>query len=309
MVSFTSSAVAALIAAASSAAITAQSTIDALNEKITTTDPAPPGKNVDGGSVFANFARAYDEGQLFFTSTGTTVFEQPGSSPVSSTILAWCGDLSFSDISNSSKPVAYAGRCVAKMLRPQWYDDVNAAGAQIQSDIYNKFIGSTGISAVYVDQLNIFQGELHNNADNWITLFWDDGRATTPSIGFETHDAGDMHPNALTSAYSARGEFAWLSTSEAEALLNMTLTPEQFTKVYNETWRLTNSDVQAEAEVIEEVLNETSTDTVDPDSDISSTTNDAESNTTAEDPSAGTGRNLVSTATRVVSAVLRLFSI
>ena len=125
-----------LVAAVASSAsiplfVTAETTpiINELNGKISPTPPQP-GYNVEGTSVFTNFARAFDEKQFFLINTGTNVFEKPGSEPVSVAILNWCSDLTFSDFSNSSHShVGYAARCVYTFFAG--YADILAAGAQL----------------------------------------------------------------------------------------------------------------------------------------------------------------------------------
>lgn len=307
----------AILAVAENVGVSAQgSEIDtnALEAKITT-DPAPPGKNVEGGSVFTNFVRAYNEGQIFFVSSGTGVFEKPGTEPVSLNLFGWCGDLSFSDVSdNSTKPIAYAGRCATKWLQ-QPYDDMIAAGAQIvwTEHVWDVFAATNGISATFVEQLNVFQGELHTNADDFHYIFWDDGRESAPGIGYESHDEGDMSPNAATSAVAAHAYLKWLSTDEAAWFLNVTadeLTPDAFKEIYFKAWVKTheleaavdNPNAEAELDVVANVKNETSTG--------STTEADAEDAAATEDPaSSESGRKLASTATRVVSAVFRIFGI
>ena len=177
----------------------AELTTDDLYAKITPT-AALPGFNVEGGSVFTNFANAFNEGQLFRLHTGTLVYERPESEPAQLAILDWCSDLTFSDVSNSSV-IGYAGRCVVMVLAG--YDTLVASGGQLPVD-YSKaeFIGTSGISAVFVEQLNVFEGQYHADIDDWVSRFWDDGRKTMPVIAWEGHDEGDMNPNAATSSFS-----------------------------------------------------------------------------------------------------------
>ena len=58
-----------------------------------TANPPLPGFNVEGGSIFTNFAGAYNNGQFFFLVTDNLVYEKPGSDPVQFTFLYWCSDL------------------------------------------------------------------------------------------------------------------------------------------------------------------------------------------------------------------------
>jgi hypothetical protein len=76
---------------AASIAAETEVTTDQLYSKITPTPPLP-GFNVEGGSVFTNFAGAYNNGQFFFLVTDNLVYEKPGSDPVQFTFLYWCSD-------------------------------------------------------------------------------------------------------------------------------------------------------------------------------------------------------------------------
>ncbi len=312
----------ALVASACLPFVAAQFTTDQFNTKISST-AAPPGYNVDGGSVFNNFVNALNDGQLFFIQAGTAVFEKPGSEIVDYTLFIWCSDLIFSDFSNSSV-MGYAGRCVEKNLAG--YAEAQTAGAQLVPIDYPEGFGRTmGISAVYVEQLSVFEGQLHQNTDDWIFRYWDDGRETAPTIGWEGHDEGDMSPNAGTASLSAFGEFAWMSVEEVAQLLNKSVdefTPETFKQVYKNTWikgheeeaATQNPNPEAELAIIEQVMNETDS--------SGETTSPAETNTEGDggsgtntatpiedDGSAGNGRKLVSATARFVSAALRVFGI
>ena len=92
----------------------AELTTDDLYAKITPT-AALPGFNVEGGSVFTNFAKAFNEGQLFWLEPGTVVYEKPESEPAQFASLNWCSDLTFSDVSNSFV-IGYAGLCARMFL-------------------------------------------------------------------------------------------------------------------------------------------------------------------------------------------------
>ena len=84
------------------------------------------------------------------------------------------------------------------------YDEMMAAGAQVTFD-YSKgqFTSTQGISAVFVEQQNIFEGQYHpNTTDDYVFRYWDDGREKLPVIVWEGHDEGDMAPNAVTSSAS-----------------------------------------------------------------------------------------------------------
>ncbi len=97
--------------------------------------------------------------------------------------------------------MGYAGRCMQMFLAG--YADLVAAGAQLTFDSSEgQFTSTLGVSAVFVEQLNAFQGQIHPNTDDWVYRYWDDGRKTMPWIGWEGHDEGDMASNAATSSWS-----------------------------------------------------------------------------------------------------------
>ena len=73
------------------------------------------------------------------------------------------------------------------------------------------------ISAVFVEQQNVFQGQYQVDIDDLAWRFWDDGRKTMPEIAWEGHDEGDMSPNASTSSLSSFGESTWMSVEEGTA--------------------------------------------------------------------------------------------
>ena len=100
-----------------------------------------------------------------------------------------------------------ATRRVACFWAPASVADMLAAGMQHTTSFTTKDFSLTwGISAVFVDQLNVFQGQTHKNADDFVWRYWDDGRPSMSEIGWEGHDEGDMSPNSATSALSAVGE-------------------------------------------------------------------------------------------------------
>jgi hypothetical protein len=188
-----------------------------------------------------------------------------------------------------------------------------------------------GISAVYVEQQNIFEGQIHENADDWVTRYWDDGRKTMPWIAWEGHDEGDMAPNAATASWSAFGDFTGLTVEEVAQMLNRSVgefTPETFKQVYQNAWikqhekeaATDNPNAEAELEIVDEVKNETdsadeTTTTAAPGTaeDGISGTNTAtpiedDGSDPIEDDSAS-GRKLASVAARFASAALRVFGI
>jgi hypothetical protein len=264
---------------------------------------AAPGFNVGGGSVFTNFVNAFNDGQFFHLgNSGTMFFEEPGSEPIRGAGLTWCSDLTFSDISNTSL-MGYAARCVTMFLAG--YAGMIAAGAQVTYEYSEgQFGGVDGISAVFVEQLNVFQGQRHANTDDLVARYWDDGRKTMPTIAWEGHDDGDMSANAATSSWSGFGEITWMSVDEVAQLLNTStdeFTPDKFKQIYEETWikqhefeeASDNPNAEAELEIIDEVKTEA----------------DSTDGGTVADDGSGTRRKLVSVAGRFVSAALRVFGI
>ena len=279
---------------------------------------ASPGFNVEGGSVFANFVNAVNDEQFFQLRTYGIVYEKPNSEPiVENAAVYWCSDLTFSDFSNSSL-MGVAGRCVEKYLAG--YTEALAAGAQ-STYSGGLFGGTAGISAVFVERLNVFEGQYHINTDDWVIRYWDDGRKTMPYIGSEGHDEGDMSANAATSSWSDYGEITWMTVEEVAQLLNTSaaeFTPANFEQVYGDTWiqehnneaATQNPNADAEQEIIDEVKNEANS--------AGETTTPAEPSNTEEDsgPSpvnpvddSGSGRKLASVAARFMSAALRVFGI
>ncbi len=300
--------------------VAAEITIEELYTKISPT-ASLPGFNVEGGSVFENFANTLNHEQFFFVYTGNVVFESPESEPVRFSILSWCSDLTSSDVNNSSL-IGYAARCVMMFLTG--YADILASGAQPSYDyLEGEFAFTSGISAVFVEQLNVFEGQLHSDTDDWVYRYWDDGRTTTPMLVWEGHDEGDMSPNAATSSVSGFGEMTWMSVDEVAQLFNTTVdefTPEKFKQVHLKTWikdhveeaATANPNPDAELAIIEQVKNETNyvdetTAPAEPDSSEDDGGIDA-ANPVGDDPS-GSGRKLASVASRFVSAALRIFGI
>ena len=201
-----------------------------------------------------------------------------------------------------------------------------ASGAQLAFDYSEgEWRETAGISAVFVEQQNVFQGQLHQDTDDWVTRYWDDGRKTSPMIIWEGHDEGDMSPNAATSSISGFGEVTWMSVEEVAQLFNTSVdefTPETFKQVYLDTW-IKNHEFEAaemnpnplpESEIIEQVKNETGfvddnapatpvqTDNTEEDGSVDA------ANPVDDDPS-GSRRNLSSVGARFVSAALRIFGI
>ena len=226
----------------------AEITTEQLYGTLSSTAAPAPGFNAEGGSVFTNFVNAVNDGQFFLLNLSTGVAETPGSEPLHGAGLTWCADLTFSDLSNSSL-MGYAGRCVAMKLAKKLGKGKEAdiialieAGDKLPFAYSpGDFVKTRSISAVYVEQLNIFQGQLHSNTDNYVYRYWDSGLNRVPWIRWEGHDEGDMASNAATSSRSNFGEITWMSVEEVTQLFNTTVavdefTPETFNQVYEDAW-------------------------------------------------------------------------
>ena len=301
----------------------AEVTTDDLYGKLTSPTAALPGFNVEGGSVFTNYADALNHEQVFFIVTKTLVYEKPVSEPASISLFNWCSDLTFSDLNNSSL-IGYAGRCATKILAG--YANVMASEAQTPF-VYSKggFTFTSGISEVFVEQQNVFQGQFHPDTDNWSGRYWDDGRRTAPFISWEGHDEGDMNPNAATSSFSGFSELTWMSVEEVAQLFNTSVdefTPETFKQVYLNTWikdhekeaATDNPNPLPELEIIEQVKNETNyvdetTAPAQPDSPAEEDDGSNVANNPVAEDDSGSGRQLMSVGARFVSAALRVFGI
>ena len=300
-------------------------TVEQFYGKLTSTVTPAPGFNAEGGSIFTNVADAMNNGQFFFIWSLTLVFEKPKSETVHPSGLTWCSDLTFSDV-NSSSLIGYAGRCVDMILAG--YADLLASGAQLAFDYSGReFTRTMGISAVLVEQQNIFEGQFHANADDWVSRFWDDGHKTVPTLTWEGHDEGDMSPNAATSSLSAFGEMTWMSVEEVAQLFNTSVdefTPEKFKQAYLDTWikgheeeaAKENPLPEAELAIIEQVKNETNyvddtatTTPLQPDSTALEDGGSSDAANPVVEDDSGSGRKLVSVAARFVSAALRVFGI
>ena len=291
-------------------------TVEQLHGKLTST-----ARSAEGGSVFTNYADMVNNGQFFFLGKQNYVYERPESEPVQYTAFDWCSDLTFSDFNNSSL-MGYAGRCVGKILTG--YDAMVAAGGQLAFVYSGGYSRTIGISAVFVEQLNVFEGQFHANIDGWVYRYWDDGRKTMPAIAWKGHDEGDIRPNAATTSRSGFGDRTFMTVEEVAQLFNTSVdefTPEKFKQVYFDTWikdheeeaDTMNPNPEPETEIIEQVKNETNS------ADDTATTTPVQPDSTAEDggsggvnpveDDSGSGRQLVSVAARFVSAALRVFGI
>jgi hypothetical protein len=202
------------------------------------------------------------------------------------------------------------------------YDDMMASGSQLPFvNLEGKFTVTGGISAVFAEQLNVFQGQVHYNTDDLVHRYWDDGHKVVPQIGWEGHD-GDTHPNAATSSLSLFGEYTWMSVEGVAKLLNISVdefTPERFKQVYVDAWikgheeeaSLDNPNTEAEMEIIEQTKNETNPtdDVAAPVQPDSTEENGGTDSTVPIEDDSGGERKLVSVAARIVSAALHVFGV
>ncbi len=281
---------------------------------------APPGFNLDGGSVAANFINAFNDKQFFQRWSGNILSEYPDSGVIFiGDMISWCSDLNFSNFLNSSNPMAYTARCVF-MPTPSVdmvaFADLHDAEAVATSE---ELFTTWGLSAVFVEQSNLFEVEIHNNADNLVGRYWDDGRPTMFGHTWATNDAGSSHPNAAMNAFSLVDEATWVSVDEMAESFNVTtseFTPETFKKVYQEAWSKTHQDEVTEENPKPEAESQvTETEEVEKPGDIpTEPINDGSSgdggvDAPQDDDPSGTERKLASVSARFVSVALRMFGI
>ena len=160
-------------------------TTDYLYKKISPT-AALPGFNIEGGSVFENYVNALRNKQLFWNVAMNSLYENPPN-PVTINIFQWCSDLTFSDVNNSSL-IGFSGRCVRMVLLG--YAEAAASGTTFDYSVGDITLES-GMSAVFVEQLNVFEGQVHADTDGFMFRHWDDGRKTIPALAWEGGDEGD----------------------------------------------------------------------------------------------------------------------
>ena len=116
--------------------------------------------------------------------------------------------------------MGFVGRCVWKFTEEEGGSAVVVAGVQgYVNDPATEaegFLSRTlGSSNVYVDQTNVFEYEAHQNTENMVIRFWDDGREMMPLIMWVTHDADTDRTEQTANAHQAFGQFVWMSTQEA----------------------------------------------------------------------------------------------
>ena len=210
------------------------------------------GTNIDGESVFTNFLTAYNEGQFFIIYSGMMTYEKPSAVPFEVTTLFWCNDLVFTAMGGiSDEAVGYSGRCViVRLTDPSDFVD-SGAGISVYEELnVHDFVDTFGISAVFVPQMNVLQGVVHKHTDNYVRVFWDDGRPTMAMNGWEAHDEGDDGPNADTSSWSNVATCRWLSVEQTASLLRVepsALSSDRFGDIYEQVWNRMNDPSLLEA--------------------------------------------------------------
>lgn len=228
---------------------------------------SPP--NVDGGSVFDNYAKARQDGQFFWLRESVIQNETPSSPVIEKLHVLWCSNLEFINIDSStnttgtdtdesmgSTVAGYTAHCVyARLQDDEDGAQQDAAGAQLTHETLtpDEFGATQSLSAVYVPHTNIFEGNAHSNRFESVYRFWDDGRSTMSSLGWEADDESDITiPNATASSNSNFRKITWISVDEAASLLSQNadeLTPGAFNAVYKEVWSK-NHPLHAESSTV-----------------------------------------------------------
>lgn len=211
--------------------------------------------------VMDNYKELREEGQGFFLSEWTFLYETPDSPLVPYVTLDWWCDLEFSPSSeddNSTSPIGYVGRMLMNVSLGSHLQDAIDSGAQNpnpNSDLF-PFL----VSSVYVPSLNIFQGKLQNVNDNNAYRFWDDGSTTMELLGWEGHDEGHFESqSAHTSALVTIGTLTKISADEAAKYFNLDvseMTPDKCNSLYAETWNATTSKEELEVSHLEDKIAE-----------------------------------------------------
>lgn len=202
--------------------------------------------------VFANFAKACQDGQFFWLRKSVIQDETPSSPVVDKLHVLWCSNLEFTfdnstdttgtdaDASMDTTFAGYTGHCVYALLQ---VEEDDAAGDQSTNETLtpDEFGATQSISAVYVPHTNIFEGNAHSNRFHSVYRFWDDGRPTMSSLGWKADgDVSDTTiPNATASSNSNFRKITWISVDKAASLLSQNateFTPDAFNEVYKEVW-------------------------------------------------------------------------
>jgi len=192
--------------------------------------------NNTDSSLMTNYNALREEGQGFYLTEVSVLYEKPDSVTISFVALEWWCNLEFS--SEDANNYGYVGRAVQYFLGSS-YDDFVAQGAQVSSVQKH----ATSVSAVLVPALGIFEGQYHPTHDDPVYRYWDDGSLTLPTLGWEGHDEGDTSPNTDTSAFSGSGTLTKITTEEAAKYLGMEvadLTPATCSTEYAAAWNATH---------------------------------------------------------------------
>lgn len=185
-------------------------------------------------TVFSNYNALRDNGQGFFMKEGTGIFETPGKPAVPLDFFYWFSDLDFSSTDDRGK--GYVGRGIQWYLRSS-LEDLIASGAQAVHAA--KGLIPFSLSAVYIPQLRIFEGQFHSTADDFVIRFWDNGSSTFQLLGWEGHDEGDTSLNARSSTWSGFGILTPITLEVAAAYVGVNttdLTPATFEVMYKKVW-------------------------------------------------------------------------
>jgi hypothetical protein len=176
--------------------------------------------NVNGGDVFTNYVNLRDKRQAFLKGVAISDFETPGGDPVPGEGIVWISDAVFSDFN-----FGYAARGIT-MFAKNWINKDAIDTPPLQEP--------RSVSAVYVEQLNIFDAQLHFEDAVIFFQIWDDGQNKSQAMGW----ASDLRVNG-SKAFSAAVMYHWLTAEEAAIDLNTTadmLTPEKFDEMYARVW-------------------------------------------------------------------------
>ncbi|KAL7544860.1 hypothetical protein ACHAWF_008223 [Thalassiosira exigua] len=263
-----------------------------IDAQVLATSLPAPGTNLDGNSVFRNFFDAFQNGQFFWKETARLRFEKPGSDIVEAEALTWCGNLHFPTLKEGA-PIGFTGNCVLALL--SGLDAIAEAGGHASYEqVEKKFVADHGVSAIYVPQTNVFEGQWHAGTDNYVYRFWDDGRSSMRGIGWEVHDEGDIDPQMATSSFSGILKLDWISVAEAAAIMKLNeseLTPERFEEAYAKIWiktheeeaAVSNPNPEAELAIIEEIKDDLGIDTNADEAEEEMAADDTENNTEEND--------------------------
>jgi len=190
-------------------------------------------QDLNTDAAFTNYNTFRENGQAFFVTEHLNLFENPGSPKVSFNGCLWWNDLVFTPDGNG-----YVGRGLFLFLTEDLKELVESGATlhQIEGKIEAKPIS---VSAVYVPKLGLFEGQWHDTGDDTVFRFWDEGKPTITSIGWEGHDAGDTSLNADTSTFSAVSTMELIPVGDAAKYLGVdaaNLTADIFDDLYEDAW-------------------------------------------------------------------------